>query len=198
MLPTGRQRQASKREAGGVPFGIPPASEEGRYSKESRERLKLFLFASATRSAALASGRLLLAIRTRRDYATSIARRRSRTLRHDPQLDLQVRQAARIGRHQSAGIDAARVDEIILRTVRARQTLGIAAAVADDVTLSGRLVLQLDREVVESGLLIVEADVAILVELTSRVWRRLDREAARRSPVTRRIHATDFDCRGNR
>jgi len=37
---TGRlHRQANKREAGGVPFGIPPASEEGRYSKESRERL---------------------------------------------------------------------------------------------------------------------------------------------------------------
>src|SRR3954468_3288827 len=105
MLRAGSHRQANKREAGGVPFGIPPASEEGRYSKESRERLKLFLFASATRTAALPSGRFLLAIRTRRDYATSIARRRSRTLRHDPQLDLQVRQATSIGRHQSAAID---------------------------------------------------------------------------------------------
>ena len=87
-------------------------------------------------------------------------------MRNDPQLDLQFRQTSRINRHQPSGIDATSIDEVILGAIRSRQALGIAATITDDVALGGRLVLQLNREVVESGLLIVKADVAILIELT--------------------------------
>ena len=87
-------------------------------------------------------------------------------MRSDPKLDLQLRQTSTINSHQPAGVDAASVDEVILGAIRSRQALGIAATVTDDVALGCRLVLQLNREVVESGLFIVKADVAILVELT--------------------------------
>jgi len=111
---------------------------------------------------------------------------------------LQVRQATSVSGHQSAGINAARVDEVILRTIRARQTRSVTVAVTDNVTLRRWLVLQLDCEVVESGLLIVEADVAILVKLPSRKDLHLDRRRARSSARARRIHATNFNGCGNR
>src|SRR5438067_8772176 len=127
---------------------------------------------------ATASSRwLLLTIRTWRYRTGCIGCRRSRTLRHDPQLYLQLRHTAPVDNHNASGIDAARVDQIILGAICSRLAFSVATAVADDVALRCRLVLQLDREVVESGLLIVEPDVAILVELMRRnyfwlQWRR--------------------------
>src|SRR2546422_158190 len=137
-----------KRNSGAKPFAAP------------------FLLFPAT---ATASSRwLLLTIRTWRTRTGCIGCRRSRALRHDPQLYLQLRHAATVHHHDASGIDATRVDQIILGAICSRLALSVATAVADDVALGGRLVLQLDREVVESGLLIVEPDVAILVELMRR------------------------------
>src|SRR5438067_6599817 len=108
-------------------------------------------------AAATASSRwLLLTIRTRRYRTGCIGCRRSRTLRHDPQLYLQLRHTAPVDNHNASGIDAARVDQIILGAICSRLAFSVATAVADDVALRCRLVLQLDREVVESGLLIVD------------------------------------------
>src|SRR5438067_9021673 len=146
-------------------------------------------------AAATASSRwLLLTIRTWRYRTGCIGCRRSRTLRHDPQLYLQLRHTAPVDNHNASGIDAARVDQIILGAICSRLAFSVATAVADDVALRCRLVLQLDREVVESGLLIVESDVAILVELTRRRCIRTDRSRARRCASATRIHTTNFDC----
>src|SRR6059058_2663506 len=140
---------------------------------------------------ATASSRwLLLTIRTRRYRTCRIRCGRSRALRHDPQFHLQLRHAATVHHHDASGIDATRVDQIILGAICSRLAFSVATAVADDVALGCRLVLQLDREVIESGSLIVKADVAILVELTGWNCFWLHRRRARCRARTARIHAT--------
>jgi hypothetical protein len=86
-------------------------------------------------------------------------------LRHDPQLNEKLRQTSAVDYVDPARINAASIDEVILGAIGSRRTLGIAATVADDSASSRRLVLKLNREVIESGLLIVEPDVAVLVKL---------------------------------
>src|SRR2546423_8355370 len=140
---------------------------------------------------------LLLTIRTWRDRPCRIRCRRRRPLRHDPQLYLQLRQTASVYHHDASGIDATRVHQIILRAICSRLASCVATAVANQVALRCRLVLQLDPEVVESGLLIVEPDVAILVELTRRWCVRTDWSRARRGARTTRIHPTNFHCGGD-
>ena len=70
----------------------------------------------------------------------------------------------------ASGIDTARVNQIILRAICSCLSLTFAVAVGNDVALGSWRVLQLNCVVVESSLLIVEADVAILVKLR-RTWR---------------------------
>src|SRR2546429_2630684 len=126
-----------KRNSGAKPFAVP------------------FLLFPTT---ATASSRwLLLTIRARRYRTGCFGCRRSRTLRHDPQLYLQLRHAATVHHHDASGIDATRVDQIILGAICSRLAFSVAAAVANDVALRCRFVLQLDREVIESRLLIVKA-----------------------------------------
>src|ERR1044072_8883530 len=146
-----------------------------------------------TATATASSCRLLLTIRTWRDRACRIRRRRSRTLRHDPQLHLQLRHTPTVHHHNASGVDATRVDQIILRAICSRLAFSVATAIADDVALGGRLVLQLDREVVESGLLIVEPDIAILVKFARRNRPWPNRCRARSSAVgTGRIDTANF------
>src|SRR2546430_17473542 len=76
-----------------------------------------FLFAAA----ATASSRwLLLTIRTWRYRTGCIGCRRSRTLRYDPQLNLQLRHTATVYHHDASGVDATRVDQIILGAICSR------------------------------------------------------------------------------
>src|SRR5256885_6867053 len=163
--------------------------------KNSLEAGEILLF---TATATASSRWLLLTIRTRRYRTCRIRCRCSRALRHDPQFHLQLRHTATVHHHDASGIDATRVDQIILGAICSRLALSVAAAIADDVALGCRLVLQLDCEVVESGLLIVKADVAILVELTRRRCIRTDWSRARRGARTTRIHPTNFHCGGDR
>ena len=67
-----------------------------------------------------------------------------------------------------ASIDTARVNQVVLRAIRSCLCLTCTAAVGNDVALGAWLVLQLNGVVVETGLLIVEADVAVLVKLRRR------------------------------
>src|SRR5207244_3950872 len=78
--------------------------------------------------------------------------------------------------------------------IGSRLTLGVAAAVTDDVTLRSRLVLQLDREVVESGLFIVEPNVAVLVKLPRRCRQGPNIRRARERVGTTRIQSHHFNA----
>jgi hypothetical protein len=109
-------------------------------------------------------------------------------------LNEQLWQTTAIDHYQATGINAASVDEVVLGAISSRRTLGIAAAVANDVALSSWLVLQLNREVIESGLLIVESDVAILVKLARSCWRGLNLGRAGRRPTATRVKSTNFEC----
>src|ERR1700738_1954593 len=113
--------------------------------------LRPLLFAS-TASAAAASRWFLLAVRTGRDDSRRITCRGCSTLRNNPELNQQLWQTSAIDYYQATGINATSVDEVVLGAIRSRRTLGIAAAIANDVALSSWLVLQLNREVVEPGL----------------------------------------------
>src|SRR5215813_468766 len=143
-----------------------------------------------TPSSAATSARLL-AIRTRRNSTRGISRRRCCTRRNDPQIDSQFRHAASVDNHDPAGIDATRIDEVVLGAICSRLTLCIATAVANDVALRRRVVLQLDRKVIQSGLFIIEPDVAVGIEL-----RRQDRLSnvgrARGGPCAVWINAAKF------
>src|SRR5205085_2997433 len=110
-------------------------------------------------------------------------RRRRSTLRHYPQLDGQVLAVSAVYGDDAVGADASVRDQVVLRTVAAPLRLARtapASAVADQVTLRGRLVLKLDGEVVESGLLVVEPDVPVLVHLARHGLQDEVRRARRR------------------
>jgi hypothetical protein len=57
-------------------------------------------------------------------------------------------QTTAIDYYQAPGINATSVDEVVLGAISSRRTLGIAAAVANDIALSSWFVLQLNREVI--------------------------------------------------
>ena len=95
------------------------------------------------------------------------------SLRHDPELNGQVCTATTVNDRDTSSFDSARIDEIVLSTVTTLLRFTCTATVDDDHGCRAGLVLELDGVVVESGLLIVEADVAILVKLARRCWRRL-------------------------
>src|SRR6185503_8239082 len=105
-----------------------------------------------------------LTFRTRRNGAFA----RSRcccTCRDNPQLNSQVFLTAAVNRRDTSSFDAARVDQVVLGTVGTGLPFAFTTAVGDDGALRLRIVLQLNCVVVETSLLIVEADVAILVKL---------------------------------
>src|SRR5437764_12260183 len=99
-------------------------------------------------------------------------RRRSRSaLRHYPKLDGQVLAVSSVHRHYPVGADASGVDEVVLRSVAAPLRLArttTSSAVADQVALRCRVVLQLNGEVIQPRLLVVEPDVPVLVHLARR------------------------------
>ena len=86
-------------------------------------------------------------------------------MRHDPELNRQVSTASTVNDRDASSFDSARIDEIVLGAVATLLRFTSTATVDDDRTLRSRIVLELNGVVVESGLLIVEADVAILVKL---------------------------------
>ena len=95
-------------------------------------------------------------------------------MRHNPELNVQLRLATTIDHCDAASFDSARIDEIVLSAVATLLRFTSTATVDDDRALRSGLVLELDSVVVESGFLIVEADVAILVKLKRWLRRWLD------------------------
>src|SRR6185295_8919103 len=93
-------------------------------------------------------------------------------------------------------VDTARVDKIVLSAIGACLCFTLARSVGNDVALRTWLVLQLDGVVVETGFLIIELDVAILVKLhRRRIWSS-NRCAARSRPRAGRIQTTKLNsCR---
>src|SRR5262245_5764663 len=134
-----------------------------------------------------------LTLRTRRHDVVRASSRRVRTLRYDPQLDSKIRTASTINHYDTRSIDSAVVDQVILGALCTSSTFTLTATVDNVVALSSWLVLQLNREVVESGLLIVESDVAILVELNCDWLRWSYRGRARCRSGTGRIDTTYFN-----
>src|SRR5947207_2340911 len=103
---------------------------------------RLLFLASAPASSAGSPGWFLgFALGTWRDDTCRVSRRRRRTLRRDPELNLQFRQTSTINYHDTTGIDAARIDQVVLGTICALQTFRTAAAVANDIALGSGLVL---------------------------------------------------------
>jgi len=76
------------------------------------------------------------------------------------------RRPYRCGQHRYRGCH-----KVILGAVRTIQAFAFACAVANDCCAVSWSVLQLDRVVVESGLLVVETNVAVLVELARSNYR---------------------------
>src|SRR6185503_16938591 len=101
----------------------------------------------------------------RRHGIVGAGRRRRCSSGHDPEFNLQLWHTATIDCYQSAGVDTARIDQIVLGAIGACLCFTLASSIGNDVALRTWLVLQLDGVVVESGLFIVELDVAILVKL---------------------------------
>src|SRR6185369_12465904 len=104
--------------------------------------------------------------------------------RNDPQLNTVVLAETTVNNHESRSIDAALRDEIISRTTH--QLLNLAhraqpTTISNNVTACARIVLQLDREIVEARLLIVERAVVTLVKLASNNRYLLDRRDDRNS-----------------
>ena len=120
----------------------------------------LFFVSSATARRSSTSP----AFRTRRDSARGFGCRRCRACRYDPELDGQVCTATTVNHRDTSSFDSARIDEIVLSTVSTLLRFTLTATIDDDHGGRAGLVLELDGVVVESGLLIVEADVAILVK----------------------------------
>ena len=50
-------------------------------------------------------------------------------MRHDPQFDLQLRHTAAIDHHDASGIDATRVDQIILGAICSRLAFSVATEI---------------------------------------------------------------------
>src|SRR5215216_6628316 len=152
----------------------------------------LFLVSSATARRSSTSP----AFRTRRDCTRRIGCRRCRACRHDPELNGQVCTATAVNNRDTSSFDSARIDEIVLSTVTTLLRFTLAATVNDDHSRRAGLVLELDGVVVESGLLIVEPDVAILVKLERRTCWRFHRGRAGVRCAARRIQTTDGHCSG--
>src|SRR5882724_11939363 len=138
-----------------------------------------------------------LALRTRRDEAVRTGSGRCCALRHNPELHSQVRPATTVDCCYASSLDTARVDEIVLSTVGTSLSFTGTATISDDRRCGAGCVLQLNRVVVESGFLIVELDIAILVKLRRLLRWRFHRGRARRCPRTRRVEASELDCCGN-
>src|SRR5713226_1447192 len=134
-----------------------------------------------------------LALRTGRDESVRAGSGRCCTSRHNPELHCQVRPATTIYSCYASSLDTARIDEIVLSTVCSSLSLTSTATVSDNCRCGTRLVLQLDRIVVESGLLVVELDVAILVKLGRRQDRRLHRSCTRSGSRTSWIETSELD-----
>src|ERR1041385_4077592 len=115
------------------------------------------------------------------DLARLHGRRRLRcggATRNNPQLNTVVLAETTVHNHESGSVDAALRDEVISRTTH--QLLDLAhrahpATVSNDVSARARIVLQLDREIVETRFLIVKGAVVTLVKLTSNNRYLLDR-----------------------
>ena len=91
-----------------------------------------------------------------------------RSLRCDPQLHRQVFSASAIYCRDPRRIYASRIHQVVLRSVGSGLCLPrrpCPRRVHYDVALRSRLVLQLDGKVIQPRLLVVEPDIAVLVEL---------------------------------
>ena len=135
---------------------------------------------------------------TRRERVSGVGDRIICAGRHNPQLDGQIRSAAAIDCGDSSSFDSARIDEIVLSTVTTLLRFTFAATVDDDHAGRAGLVLELDGVVVESGLLVVKADIAVLVKLARRLrgW-PYTRRARRCGASAARICAADIDSGGD-
>ena len=153
---------AGKSEMGDASFRKHrPCSEEGRGSDYSEQRTFKLLFTDV-RGGHDVSACIPDKVKPRRSCLPQVQSRR----RYEPELNLQLRAASTVDRIDAAGIDTARVDQVILGAIGAGQAFAFARAVANDCGAVSWIVLQLNRVVVESGLLVVETNVAVLVELT--------------------------------
>jgi hypothetical protein len=107
----------------------------------------------------------LSAFRTRSDCTVRHSGWWVGSLRANVQLDPKLGSASTVDYHDAAGVDTASVHEVILGAVRTSKALAFARTVTNDVTRRTSVGLQSGREVVKSGLFIVELDVAVLVNL---------------------------------
>src|SRR5687768_8499462 len=128
--------------------------------KQGREVYTYLLVTSAT-----AATRRSPTLRTWRDKIIRAGYGWVCTCRHNPQLHCQVSTTAAVDCSDTSSFDSARVNQVVLRTVGSGLPLTFTGAVGNNVALRGWLVLQLDCVVVETGLFIIESDVAVLVEL---------------------------------
>src|SRR6266576_3140281 len=169
----------------------------GRVASSLRGRKRHGLFVVPT-TASPPRFRRGLTVGTRRNNVVHGGRRRSRTSWYKPELHGQVRLAATVNCCQSTSIDTARINQVILRAIRSCLCLTSTGAVGEYVALAAWRVLQLNSVVVETGLLIVELDVPILVKLDTDRWWRLHARGAGCCPRTGRIESADVNCRRHR
>ena len=159
-----------------------------------RERNCLFVH-PATTCASSSARRGFLTFRTRRNNVVCASRWRGCAGWHNPEFNGQVRPAATVNCYQSTSIDAARVNQIILRALRSCFCFSGAGTIGNDVALGTWLVLQLDGVVVETSFLIVETDISVLVKLQRCCgwWNNL--RAAGGCPRAGRIQSTQLNRR---
>ena len=167
----------------------------GRIASSLRGRKRNGLFVVPTTAAPAIFWRWLLTVGTRRNDVVRTGSWRSRTTWYNPELHGQIRPTATVDCCQPSSIDTARINKVILRAIRSCLCLTRTGAVGDYVALAAWRVLQLNSIVVETGLLIVELDVPILVKLGRYRRRRL--YASRAHPCLRagRIQSAHINCR---
>src|SRR2546423_5475695 len=130
--------------------------------KYSREAERTLLFPTST----AAPCGFLLTLRTRRNDACRITCRRRCSLRRNPKLNLQLRQTTSVNNHDASSIDATCIHKIVLRSTCSCLAFGVATAISDYVAGGSRLLLQLHREIVEAGPLIVGPNGPGLLQLS--------------------------------
>ena len=102
-------------------------------------------------------------------------------MRGDPQLDEQLVSCRTDKRHDAVLIEVTRVDEIIHHAagvILDFAALAGTSGIDDHVRGRGRIVLQLDTEVIEPGFLVVARDIRKLVKLLIAHLREGNRDCA--------------------